>query len=149
MLTVVPLRVSAFVQHADDDSLSRANGVPRVADEPDLGLAPLVEVALAGHRRQVAELELLAFALDHVELRLTGAQTPVGDGPLVLGAEPLLEMRATPPDPDEGEDEEKRHRDRHWEHDPFPRIHPCCLLGEIETGIPRYEPRETPACGLI
>ena len=57
-------RVAALLDHAQHDSVRRANGIARVADEARLGLTPLVEVAVTGRRGKRPDLEVVVLLLD-------------------------------------------------------------------------------------
>ena len=139
-LVVVLARVATLLERANDQRLGSASRVARIADEPRLGLAPLVQVAITCCGRQRPDLEIAPFALDLAQALLAAAHALIRHRALVLRAELLLQVRPPPTDPDEHREEHERRRDAYHEHDPFQGVH-CDLL--VSRKVPAPCPRET------
>jgi hypothetical protein len=132
------------VQDSNHEAFRRARRVARVADEPRLCLPPLVEVAIARRCGQIAEIQFLSLALDLAEARLRRPDALVGDGALVLHAEPLFQVRAPRPDADERNGQQQCRDDRGCEDDPFPGLHRVLSSVAVEIVISRTNrPRNT------
>ena len=94
-LLAVQAGVAALGHHLAHQLVGGVDGLDRHLDEVGLHGLPLHGAATARLRAQGPDLQPVALLLRLAQARLAGAGAPVGDGPVVLGPEALLQ--ALPP----------------------------------------------------